>query len=130
MSGVSGFNASTLNISGGTLTNGLELFDSTAKANFVGTGFSYVYVGYGDNTFYGAYCDQFTISGFFAGASKSYQLYIKSGDGSGNGTTPNSAPRQFTFNGAAPAVVPEAGTLALLVPAFGVALAFVARRRR
>jgi len=42
-------------------------------------------------------------------------------------TTPNSAPRQFTFNGAAVAV-PEAGTLALLLPALALPLVQALRR--
>ena len=112
-----GYNTSTMNLSGGTLLSGLFLTDS-AQANFIGTGLSYAYSGYGYNSTYFAYADAFTISGTFAGASQSYQLYVRNPDGA-SGTT-NSTPRQFAFNGQSVTAVPEARTLALASIGFAV----------
>ena len=129
-----GDNSSTTNVSGGMLTNGVELINPAATVNFVGSGLTYTFSGYGNTNPYNNYADKFTVSGFFAGAGAltSYQLYVQNPNGTAS-TPANSAPRQFTFNGAAPnaAVVPEAASLALLVlPVAAVLGLGIARRRK
>lgn len=116
-------NAGVVNISGGNLASGAFLYASTAKANFLGTGLSSAYTGYGRNNAYSQYADSFLISGMFGGAAKSYTLYILNGTGTGNST-----PRQFAF--APPVAAPEAGTFALTLPLLGIVGAIVAVRRR
>lgn len=120
-----GYDTSTVNISGGVLTNGFILVNSTAKANFVGTGLSFTYQSYDKNNPYDYFSDFFKITGTIGGVMRTVNLYV--GNQSGASGTPNSTPRQFTFNGAA--VVPEGGTLALLLPALGVALVAVRKRK-
>ncbi|MBC8142751.1 MAG: hypothetical protein H7Y38_15105 [Armatimonadetes bacterium] len=123
-------NAGNAIITNGDITNGIFMENGSASVNFVGTGLAYAYTGYGLNNSYGYYADAFTITGAFGGVPKTYNLFIRNDNGSGGAATANSAPRQFLFNGAAPAVVPEAGTLALLLPALGVLGAVVVRRRK
>lgn len=130
-----GFNNSTTNISGGTLTNGFLLFDTAAKVNFVGTGLSLAYIGYGSNIPYGTtmfplYADFFQVSGTIGGLARTYDLYIRNDNGFGVAGTPNGTVRQFTFNGAAPTVVPEANTFALALPALAIVGAVLVRRRK
>ena len=121
-----GYDASVMDVSGGTLLAGLEMMTSTTAANFTGTGLSYAYNGYSSQNPYTYYADTFTISGNFSGAISSYVIYLFNPNGP-NGT-PNLTPRQFTFNGGTPvAAVPEAGALALLLPA--LAISALARRR-
>ena len=111
-----GYGTSIMNISGGNVANGSLLISADAVVNFVGTGLSYAYSGYNYNNPYDYYADTFIISGSFAGASHSYAIYLykqKTPGVSADGT-----PRQFTFNGAA--VVPEAGTLAFVLPALAI----------
>ena len=119
---------STFNISGGTLPNGLELYESTSTANFIGAGLSYVYNGYNNRNPTEHYFDAFTISGTFAGASQSYQVYLYNPDDASG--TANSTPRQFVFYGQSVTAVPEAGTLALASIGFAVVgIGFVRRKR-
>ena len=117
-----GQNASTTVVRGGALPNGLILFDS-AQADFVGSGLSYAYIGFGTGNPYHDYADAFTVSGTFGGATALYSLYLYNQNG-----IANTAPRQFALNGVVVAV-PEAGTLALILPALGVAGAGIAAHR-
>lgn len=112
--------SSTTNISSGTFMSGFGLNSSTASVNFVGTGLSFAYQSSG-SSMYSGYADFFKVSGTVGGATNTYDLYIRNTNG-----VPNSTPRQFRFNGAAVAV-PEAGSLALLLPAMGILGAVVAR---
>ena len=123
------YGSSKFSVSGGTLTNGLELIDPSATANFVGTGLTYTSNGY-NTTSSGGSADTFTVSGFFGGASQSYVLYVDNPNGATG--TPNPAPHQFTFNGRPPtaATVPEAGTLALALPAFAIGAISRCRNRK
>ena len=121
-----GFDNSTLNISGGKVTLGVVLGGTTAKVNFVGTDLSYFYSGYSQYDAYGTYVDLFMVSGTIGNVANTTSLYIRNAAGAGGSA--NSTPRQFTFNGVAPTVVPELGTLALLLPALGL-VGIVARRR-
>lgn len=117
------YGTAAFHISGGTLTKGLFLSDTTATANFVGTGLSSAYSGYTSNNAAGAAADYFIISGTFGGVTRTYDLYIRNRTGTGDNTR-----RQFTIG--TPEVVPESGTVALLLPALGVLGAVVAARRR
>ena len=117
----------------GALANGFFLESPTATVNFVGTGLLFAYQSYGSNNPYSTFADFFQISGTIGGAARTYDLYIRNAVGKNQATTPKSAARQFTFNGAAPVnpvVVPEAGTVALLLPALGILGTVVAVRRR
>ncbi len=127
-------NSANVDISGGTVFNGVMLNSATATANIVGTGLSFAYIGYSNSNPYGVYADLFRISGTFGGGGNrlgdgtAYDVYIRNpANASG---TPNAAPRQFSFNGAPPVVVPESGTVALLLPALGVVGVLAARRRK
>lgn len=124
-----GYQNSRTNISGGTLINGLDLQTSTSTANFIGTGLTYAYRGYGSTNGGYDYADSFTISGLFGGTAQSYELYIDNPSGSSG--TANSTPRQFTFNGVAVGA-PEPSTLPLLGMGFtiGVGMVGTVKRRK
>ena len=124
-----GSNTSTTNISGGTLPNGFLLSDTTATVNFIGTGLSFAYQSYNNNNSYNEYADFFQVSGIIGGVTKSYDLYIRNDNGHGGPATPNSAARDFTFNGGMPVMVPEGGTFALILPAFALLGAVVRRKK-
>ena len=124
-----GRNTSTTNISGGTLTNGFLLNHTTATVNFIGTSLTGAYQSYGYNSPYNTYADFFQVSGIIGGTPTTYDLYIRNENGSRGPTTPNRAARGFTFNGGMPVIVPEMGTLALLLPSLTL-LGMVARRKK
>jgi hypothetical protein len=69
------------------------------------------------------------VSGTVGGVSATYRVGLTR---QGEDETPNAAPRQFLFNGAAPnaVTVPEANSLALVLPALGMVGAVVIRRRK
>ncbi len=123
-----GYDSSTTTISGGTFAKGFLLMNTAAKTTFIGTNLTFAYQSYGNSNPYGIYADFFKISGTFGGAAKTYDLYIRNDDNNNGPAPANTAQRQFAF--AAPVVVPEAGTLALLLPALSVFGAVVAARRR
>ena len=119
-----GSDTNLTNVSGGILINGLFLEQSTANANFIGMNLSYAYTGYGTGNPYNALADSFLVSGFIGGKQRLYNLYLSNDSGTGNSTV-----RQLLFNGAAQ-VVPEAGSLTLLLPALGVLTIALHRRKK
>lgn len=123
-----GYGSSTTNISGGALSNGFFLSDPTATLNFVGTGLSSAYQSYSNTNPYSHFSDFFKVSGTIGGVATSYDVYIRNDNGSNGAAPQNTAPRQFTFNGAS--VVPEVASLTLLaLPTIGVLALRIARRR-
>lgn len=122
-----GYDNSSWNISGGSVTLGFVLGGTTANVNFVGADLSYVYSGYGRYDANDRYADLFKVSGVIGGAAKTTNIYIENAEGRGG--VANSTPRQFTFNGVAPVAVPEAGTLAFVLPALALVGGFVLTRR-
>jgi len=121
-----GFDTTTTNMSGGSISKYILLTSTTSTVNFVGTGLSFAYQGYGTFSPFVNYADQFRVTGIIGGVPSSVNVYL-SNAARENGKA-NSTQRQFTFS--APVVVPEAGSLALLLPALGVLGAFVAVRRQ
>jgi hypothetical protein len=99
-------------MTGGTLTGAVSMFDSSGTANFVGTGLSIVYddsgqYGYHElGSFYilGGY--RFTVTGTIGGIAGSSIDVILPDSGT---SSANSTPRQITFNGVAATLSPEPG---------------------
>lgn len=96
-------------VRGGVLKNGILLRDA-ATVNFVGTGMTFAYKGYGKVRAYdNAFADRFLVTGTgFApgkpGAARTYDVYIRSEAGTEGKA--NRTARQFTFNGVAPVAAP------------------------
>ncbi|MBC8139247.1 MAG: hypothetical protein H8F28_25515 [Fibrella sp.] len=115
------------NITGGIVPtvagSGISLFGTSTQANIFGTGLSATYLGIDGDGF-----DAFNVTGTLQDGTvytPSAPLPVRVQNGTG---TPNSTQRQFAFNPAA--VVPEAGTFALLLPGIVLGGLTVIRRRK
>ena len=101
--------------------SGVFLYDTGARANIFGTGLVATYVGLADNR------DTFNVTGALQNGTvytSSAPLPVSIRNETGKS---NNVQRQFTLNN--PAVVPEAGTLGLILPVIGMIGTLIRRKK-